>query len=151
MFLSPPQPHHHRHRHAHSQKNTRRSQPRAVTFTARRGDSSAAPAGQERGDLAHPRHLPEVARARFSDGGRRRQRGAARRGVGGVRPVVPGDPGRGLGARRLRPRLLLALQEGVLLLPRFPRDAGGGGLRPLMPALQLRLPRAPLPQVHRPR
>jgi hypothetical protein len=65
-----------------------------------------------------------------------------------VRAVVPGDPGRGIRARRLRPRLLLALQEGVLLLP---RDAGGLDLRPLVSAMHLRLPRAPLPQVHRPR
>jgi hypothetical protein len=103
------------------------------------------PGRHEPDDLHPPASLTEGARAAG-----RWWAAAAGRG-GGVRAVVPGYPGRGLGARRLRPRLLLALLEGVLLLPRFPRDGGNDDLRPLVPALQLRLPRAPLPQGHRSR
>jgi hypothetical protein len=41
-------------------------------------------------------------------------------GGGGTRAMVPGHPGCGLGARCHRPRLLLALQEGVSASPSSP-------------------------------
>lgn len=67
-----------------------------------------------------------------------------------MRAVVPGDPGRGLRARRLRARALLALQEGLLLLRRH-RHGRRLLLLPHVPALHLRLPAAPLPPLHRAR
>jgi hypothetical protein len=89
-----------------------------------------------------------VSASGWSDGAAR-----GRGGGGGVRAVVPGDPGRGLRARRLRAGLLLALQEGLrlLLLLLLGLRFRCGRRLPLLPALQLRLPAAALPPVHRPR
>lgn len=137
VFPSPPEPHHHF-------QSTTTTGPCPSHHKAKSG--VVTPSDYAKTQSAGAKISQPTLRARLRpriDGWRR----GAPRGAGAL---VPGDPGRGLRARGLWPRLLLALQEGLLLLlPLVHR--GGGGFFPVVPSLQLRLPGAPFPQVHRPR